>query len=247
MKNQSLIVLATVATLIIGLGSLASVQGSETVVNVPGKTVLFELEYDLQLRACDPNSPGIPCSLPPGAELYLPDYFDITKAAITQIGKGMVDLSIDLIEPIPAAPPYPYIQYYWQFEGGCVNPTPGNKAGISITWKDWGSGTWEWRAYWFEITSCSPRTTTGGDQVPFKFTDTGVKVRVAEEDLLTAADPGQPLIWHVGVRRIPFIYPPYINTVAADFLPDVTAFNPTPPPYNIHPEGPASWVPREHR
>jgi hypothetical protein len=241
MKKVSLILLATVATLLIGLVSLPSVQGSETVVAAHGKTILFELDYDLQLRNCDPAYPNIPCSLPPGAPLYLPDYFDITKAAITEIGRGIVDLSIDLAEPVPAAPPYPYINYYWQFEGGCVNPAPGNKTNIAISWTDWGSGTWEWRAYWYEVTSCDPRTVIQGDQVPFKFTDTGVKVRVALDDLLTAAAPGQPLIWHVGVRRIPFIYPPYINTVAVDFLPDVTAFNPTPPPYNIHPEDFATW------
>jgi len=206
------------------------------VVAISGKTVLFELDYDLQLRICDPATPSIPCSLPPGAELYLPDYFDITKAAITEIGRGMVDLSIDLAEPVPAAPPYQFVNYYWQFEGGCVNPAPGNKTSIALTWTNWGSGTWEWRAYWYEVTSCSPRIVIRGDQVPFKFTDTGVKVRVAMEDLLTAAAPGQPLIWHVGVRRISFDYPPYINTVGVDCLPDVYEFNPNPPPHVIHPE-----------
>jgi len=217
------------------------------VVAISGKTVLFELDYDLQLRICDPATPSIPCSLPPGAELYLPDYFDITKAAITEIGRGMVDLSIDLAEPVPAAPPYQFVNYYWQFEGGCVNPAPGNKSSISLIWKNWGSGTWEWRAYWYEIISCSPRAVIQGDQVPVKFTSTGVKVRVAVDDLMTAADQNNLLKWHVGVRRISFEYPPYINTVGVDFAPDVVEFNPTPPPYIINPELPATWMPREHR
>jgi hypothetical protein len=245
MKTHSLIVLATVATLLIGLGSLASVQGSDTVVAVDGKTVLFELDYDLQLRVCDPAHTSIPCSLPPGAELYLPDYFDITKAAITQIGRGMVDLSIDLIEPIPAEPPYPYINYFWQFKGGCVVSAPGNKTSISIVWKDWeGNGTREWRAYWFKITNCDPRIIIQGEPIPFIFTDSGVKVRVALADLLTARDPDESLMWHVGVRRIPFDYPPYTHAVGVDYSPDVVEFNLTPPPDIIESEGPTAWVPR---
>ena len=245
MKKKCLIVLATVATMVIGLGSFASVQGSEIVASVPGNTVVKDSEGDLLLRNCNSDYPDIPCSLPPGTSLDLPGYFDIKKAKITQIGRGRVDLSIALYEPIPAEPPYPFANYYWQFEGGCVEPAPGNKSAISIVWRDWGGGTMEWRANWLEITNCNPRTIITGDPVPFEFTEDGVKVRVALDDLLTATDPGEPLIWHAGVRRMPFTHPVF-NTVGVDYAPDVIEFNPFSPipPYFIYPEEPATWEPR---
>jgi hypothetical protein len=243
MKNKCLIVLATVAIMVIGLGSLASVKGSEIVASVHGNTVVQDSKSDLLLRNCDPNHPGIPCSLPPGAPLYLPGYFDIKTAKITQIGAGRVDLSIKVYEPIPAEPPYPFVNYYWQFEGGCVKPEPGNKAGISIIWNvDVG----EWRAHWYEITSCSPPKTELAGPVPFEFTGDGVKVRVALDDLLTAMDEGEPLVWFAGVRRVPFIYKldgVQIRTNAVDYAPDVVAFLP-PPDYITYPEDPATWEPR---
>ncbi len=104
MKKQCLIVLATV---VIGLGSLASVQGSNVVVSIPGYTVVQDAQGDLQLRQCNPNPiyQGISCSLPPPAPLSLPGYFDVKTAKIMQLGPKWVELSIALYAPIPAVPP----------------------------------------------------------------------------------------------------------------------------------------------
>lgn len=241
MKKQCLIVLAT---LVIGLGSLASVQGSEIVAFVYGNTVVQDPEGDFLLRNCDSAQPSIPCSLPPNASQDLPGYLDIKKAKITQIGRGRVDLSIELYEPIPAEPPYSFVNYFWQFEGGCVDPKPGNKAAISVLWRDWGGGTMEWRANWLEITSCNPRTIAMGDEVPFKFTENGVKVQVALDDLKTAIDLDEPLIWHAGVRLVSFTHQVFISSVGVDYTPDIIEFNPAPPPYLNEPEDPATWEPR---
>lgn len=248
MKRQCLIVLATVAAIIIGMGSLASVQGSDIVVQIPGITLLEDSSGDLLLRNCNAASPGIICSLHPEAPLSLPGYLDIKSARITQIGRGLVDLVIKVYEPIPATPPYGFVSYFWQFKGGCVDPQSGNKDSISIVWKDWGSGTREWKAYWYVITSCDPRTIAVSDPVSFEFIEDGVKVRVALEELLTAADPDEPLIWHAGVRRVPFVYqpdgyPPFPHTTAVDYLPDVIEFSANPP-YYWYPEDPTTWDPR---
>jgi hypothetical protein len=247
MKRQCLIVFATAAAMIIGLGSLASVQGSDIVVQIPGITVLEDSSGDLLLRNCNATSPGIICSLPPEAQPSLPGYFDIRSARINQFFRGMVDLVIRVHEPIPATPPFGFVSYFWQFEGGCVDPQPGNKDSISIVWKDWGGGTREWRAHWYVITGCNPRTIEMGDQVAFQFIWNGVKVRVPLKDLLTAADPNEPLIWHAGVRRIPFIYQPdgyplFPHTTAVDYLPDVIEFSANPPYYS-EPEDPTTWEP----
>ncbi len=247
MKKQCLIPLAIVAVALFGLGSLAVAQ-SRVVAQVPGNTVVQDPPGDLLLKNCDASHPAIPCSLPPGAPLALPLYFDIKNAKITQIGRGLVDLSIGVYEPIPVNPPYGFVSYIWQFEGGCVNPQPGNKDSISVVWQDWGNGL-EWRAYWYVITGCTPRQIMRGDPVPFEFTGDGVKVRVALDDLLTAIDPDPGYLeWHAAVRRVPFIYfvgPVQItNTVAADYAPDVVEFNPTPPPYVLNPQDPAAWMPR---
>ena len=253
MKKQCLIVLATVATMVIGLGSLASVQGSEIISSVPGNTVVEDPQGDLLLRGCDPEHRGIPCSLFPGEGLDLPGYFDIKEAKITQISKGQVDLHITLYEPIPAVPstpdgtPYGFVSYIWQFAGGCVDPQPGNKDSISVVWTYWEDNqTWEWRAYWYVITKCDPsREIQKGDLVPFKFTVDGVKVRVALTDILTAIDPDDGYLeWHAAVRRLPFIRPPFTSTIPVDFAPDVEALNPAPPPILIEPEDFATWEPR---
>jgi hypothetical protein len=245
MKKEFLIVLATVATMVIGLGSLASVQGCEDVVlEIPGITVVHDAKGDLLLSDCDPNNPGIPCSLPPGAPLDLPGYFDIKNATIVQLGPKYVDLFITLYAPIPAKPPEGFVSYIWQFQGGCVNSQPGSKDSISLVWQDWGSGTREWRAYWYEITSCAPRTIARGEPVPFKIIWNGVMVRVLLDDLATAIDPNLGYLeWYAAVRRVPFIYSIFPNTVPVDFAPDVEAFNPSPPPILINPEEPATWEP----
>jgi hypothetical protein len=245
MKKQCLIVLAIVATMLIGLGSLALAQ-SGVVAQVPGNTVVQDSQGDLLLWNCNPNFPNHPCSLPPGAPHDLPGYFDIKTAKITQIGRGLVDLFIALYEPIPAEPPYPFVAYIWQFEGGCAVPNLGvNKAGVQVVWNTWPDGITEWRANWFVITQCTPVREIDIDEVtmvPFKFTEDGIKVQVALSDLLTAKDPGEPLFWFAAIRRIPFIRPPFTHTVPVDFAPDVEAF--TPDGTLIGLEDPATWVPR---
>jgi hypothetical protein len=254
MKKQCLIVLATVATMVIGLGSLASVQGSDVLLEMPGITVVHDAKGDFLLRNCDPNHPGIPCSQYPGESPTLPGYFDIKNATIIQLGPKYVDLFITLYAPIPKKPPYGFVSYIWQFQGGCVNPQPGNKDSISLVWQDWeGTGTPEWRAYWYEITECTPdRKIERGDPVPFKIIWNGVMVRVLLDDLATAIDPDPGYLeWHAAVRRVPFIYPPGCmqtnacwNTAAVDYAPDVLEFLPCPPgPCAEFPEDFAHWEP----
>jgi hypothetical protein len=219
-------------------------------VSKPGITVVQDPDNDLLLRRCDPTYPGIPCSLPPSAPLNLPGYFDIKTARITQIGTGLVDLSINLYEPIPAEPPYGFVSYIWQFAGGCVTGEPGDKDAINVVWNE---GTWS--AFWVKIKKCSPREIEIDPDTPvtFQFTDNGVKVRVPLADLLTAIDATGTLRWHAAVRRIPFLYhpegyPEFPNTAAADYAPDVTEFLdcglPPTPPCAWKPDDPARWEPR---
>ena len=253
MKRQCLIVLTTVAAMIIGLGSLASVRGSDIVLSIPGFTIVQDAKDDLLLRRCDPDHPNLICSLPPGGSLpTLPGYFDIKNAKIIQHGRKYVDLFIALYEPIPSpGPPYPFgfVNYFWQFEGGCVEDQPGSKDGVRVGWD--GSA---WAANWYVITDCDPRRAEAGDPVPFEFTNDGVKVRVTLEELAAAVDlqTGQ-IKWHAGVRRIPFIYhpdgyPEFPYTTAVDYAPDVIAFidcgDPPTPPCFSNPETPATWEPR---
>jgi hypothetical protein len=241
MKKQCLIVLVTVAAVIFGLESLALAQ-SGVVAQVPGNTVVRDSEGDLLLRNCNTDFPGHFCSLPPTAPLVLPGWFDIKTAKITQIGRERVDLSIQLYEPIPTAPPYPFVAFFWQFQDGCVVPSPTDKDGIRIVW-DGDTGTWS--TNWFVITSCNPRTVIFGDPVPLNFTEEGVKVRVELGDLLAnGTSPGSPLLWFAGVRRLPFIHPTFTNTLPVDYAPDVEAFNPSPPPVLIQPDDSATWEPR---
>ncbi len=215
---------------------------SEVVASVPGNTVVQDPAGDLLLRDCDQTQANLPCSLPPGAPLALPGYFDVKTAMITQAG-SKVDLHIELYAPIPAAPPETRVIYFWQFQDGCLPAgSPTDKDGIHVV-SDGDTQTWS--ANWFVITSCNPRTSVQGDPVPFTFTDAGVKVRVSLSDLLAnETSPGSPLSWYAGVRRLPFEHPVFTHTVPVDLAPDVTAFNPTPSPIIIHPEDPATWDPR---
>ena len=212
-------------------------RASDIVATVPGNTVVQDPAGDLQLRDCDPDHPDRPCSLPPGAPLALPGWFDIKTAKITEIGGGRVELFIALYEQIPETPPVPFVTYFWQFQDGCIDPSPTDKDGIRVNW----DGD-VWSANFFVVTSCDPRTVIHGASVDFRFTEDGVRVRISLDDLLTKAGPS--LRWYAGVRRLPFIHPTFSHTVAVDHAPDVAEFNPTPPPAQIHPEPPASWDPR---
>jgi hypothetical protein len=213
------------------------VNASEIVAFVPGNTVVQDPADDLLLVNCDVSQPDHPCSLPPETPLPLPGWFDIKTAKVTEIGGGRVDFFIALYEPVPATPPVPFLSYFWTFQDGCIDPSPTDKDGIRV---NWDGDTWS--ANWFVITSCNPRTIVHGDPVDFRFTEDGILVRVSLADLLTKG--GTPLLWYAGVRRLPFVHPIFTHTVGVDFAPDVTAFNPTPPPILIHPEDPAIWEPR---
>jgi hypothetical protein len=249
MKKKCLIVFVAVLAMMVGLGTLALAQ-SGVVAQVNGNTVVQDPANDLLLRDCIHNYPDIACSLPPGEVLDLPAYFDIKTAKITQIGRGRVDLSIALYEPIPAEPSYPFVSYIWQFQGGCVGTPPktGNKAAISIVWH---GATKTWTANWYVISNCNPRQITEAESIAdWNFTTDGVMVRVALDDLLEATDDGKTLVWHAAVRRLPFVYTlsdgtEITHTVAVDYAPDVVELSDTPPYYvTNHPEEEATWVPR---
>lgn len=228
-------------SLLAALMLLGPLTGSASTVeaSVPGNTVVQDGYGDLLLRHCDPAFPDRHCSLPPNAPLPLPAWLDIKTARITQIGGGRVDLFIALYEPIPAVPSVPFLSYYWQFQDGCVVPSPTDKDGVRV---HWDGNTATWSANWFVITSCSPRTIVQGNPVPFVFTEDGVLVRVSLSELLTRA--GSSLQWFAGVRRLPFVHPVFSHTVAVDLAPDVLQFNPTPPPGVVNPESSADWGPR---
>jgi hypothetical protein len=222
------------------------------VVSVPGKMLLSDPAGDFNLNNCDLAHPLIPCSLPPGASPDLPGYLDIRQAGITELGREMVDLTINVYEPIPAVPDYPFVSYFWQFEGGCVPPdsetppSPGDKAGIHVTYSCI-VGECKWRATWLEITSCSPREFSFGDAVPFVFTENGVRVRVPLDELLTAINTDGDFLWHTGVRLVSFSNQVFQNSMAVDNAPNVFAFRepfPSSPPFGWSPEGPVVWEPR---
>jgi len=203
-------------------------------------SVVEDAAGDLLLKNCDSANPSMYCSIPPGV-LSLPGYFDIKTARIAQISGEEVELSISLYEPIPLVPPYPFVNYYWQFQDGCVTPSPTDKNGLTIYW----NGTTQiWVANWYLVKSCNPITVELGASVPFEFTADGIKVRVALSDLLAnGLSPGSPLEWHAAARLIPTSHPTFKYTVPVDFAPNVMAFNPTPPPTFIYPEDEATWEP----
>jgi hypothetical protein len=213
-----------------------TVTASDVVALVPGNTVVQDVADDLLLVDCNILLPDHPCSLPPGAPLALPDWFDIKTAKITEVGRGRVDLSIALHAPVPAAPPVAFVSYFWQFQDGCLVPSPTDKDGIRVHW----DGDM-WVANWYVILSCDPRAIVQGDPVDFVFTEDGVMVRVSLSDLITRG--GAPLDWYAGVRRLGFAHPVFTHTVPVDVAPDVVEFNPSPPPILIHLEDPATWEP----
>jgi hypothetical protein len=213
---------------------------ASTVVNaVPGNTVVRDPIADFQLRNCDLLLPDRPCSLPPGAPLALPAWADIRKAQISQVGKDRVDLVIAVADDVPQAPPFGFLAYFWTFENGCIGEAPGptNKDALRVVWN---GATWS--ANWVTIINCVPRMTEIGDEVPFRIVNRKVRIRVPLNELITRA--GEPVLWHAGVRRLPFDNLTFSKTVAVDVAPDVFAFNPIPPPLVIFPDEPASWVPR---
>lgn len=215
----------------------SATQASDIVVAVPGNTIVQDADGDLMPVNCNPSLPNRPCSLPASASPALPAWQDIKTARIHQVG-GRVDFSIATYGAIPATPPVSFLAYFWQFQDGCVHPSPTNKDGVRVLW----DGDM-WMAHWYTITSCSPRTIEQGAALPLQLTDEGVRVRASIGDLLTELGSA-PLVWFAGVRRMPFIHPVFTSTVAVDVAPDVFAFNPTPPPAFLFPEDSATWEPR---
>lgn len=241
MKKRCLVVLPAALTTLLSLGGLALAQ-SFVAAQVPGNTVVQDPAGDLLLKNCDPADPTVPCSLPPAAPLALPGYFDVKTARITQIGGGRVNFFIALYEAVPETPPEGFVAYFWQFQDGCTVPSPTDKDGIRVVWH---GDTDTWSANWYVIESCNPRARVIGDPVPFEFTEDGVKVQVTLSDLLAnGGTPGAPIEWYAGTRRLSFEHPTFTHTVPTDVAPDVSAFNPTPPPEIIHPEEPAIWEPQ---
>jgi len=212
-------------------------SASDIVVSVPGNTVVQDAGNDLMLLHCDLAFPDRACSLPPGGPDALPAWADVKTAKITAIGGGRVDLQIALYAPAPADPGVPFFSYFWQFQDGCVEPSPTDKDGIRVHWD--GAA---WNANWYVITSCNPRHIVQGDPVDFVFTDDGVRVRVSLEDLLTRGG-GVPMTFYAGTRRLPFEHPVFTRTIPVDVAPDVNQLNPSPPPILIHPQVPAPWQP----
>jgi hypothetical protein len=205
-------------------------------VSVPGTSVVGDAAGDLMPVNCNPAAVNRPCTLPPGASHALPGWQDIRTAKIHQIGKDRLDLSIALHEPLPSAPPAPFLAYFWQFQDGCVHPSPSDKDGIRVLW----DGNM-WFAHWYVVTGCNPRTVAQGNRIErLDFTEDGLRVRVALAELLTQVG-STPLLWFAGVRRLPFIHPVFTATLALDVAPDVFAFNPAPPPPLVFPEPSAPW------
>lgn len=249
MTKPFLVVLLAVVVVLAGLGSLvpAATSASSVVTQVPGNTVVQDGAKDFVLLRANPDFPDRPCSLPPDVPLPLksPPWTDIKTAKITQIGNGRVDLKIVLQEEVPETPPFLFVSYNWQFEGGCL-PGPW------ITDKDWITVQWrhgQWQAFWGDIEDCDPRKAERGDDVDFWIDGDTVRVRVQLDDLMLTVAPGVELPWYATVRRLPFIWEKdginYTHTTPVDVAPDVIARNPNPPPpWIITPEPPAIWVPR---
>jgi hypothetical protein len=148
-----------------------------------------------------------------------------------------VELSVTLRAPIPPRPPVPVLNYYWQFQDGCTQPSPTDKDGVSVFW----NGR-EWTAHWFVIGSCAPRTVSTGDAVPYRIEGDRVTVRARLSDLVTRA--GTPLRWFAATRLLGFIHLVFHRTFPIDVAPDVVTLNPADPLTPIHPEPPAPWTPK---
>jgi hypothetical protein len=217
-------------------GMTFAAEGSADVAR-PGNTVVHDWMDDFLIVECSQDCLDCPCTLPPNAQLPLPSWMDLRKAKITQIGNSRIDLFITLFAPIPETPPVPFLTYFWQFQDGCIEPSPTDKDGIRL---NWDGNTATWSAHWMVITSCDPRTIEIGAPVPFRFIADGAAVRVSLEDLIVEA--GDPLKWYVGVRRLPFVHSLFSSTFPVDVAPDVIDFDyTTEPPSVIHPEDSATW------
>lgn len=237
MKKLCSIQFVIVFVVLTVLAGVAIAKNDPVKAVVPGNTVVQDLAADFMLINCDVSLPNRICSLPPSAPQFSPAWADIKSAKISASGEEWVDLSIALHEPIPLIPPVPFISYYWQFQEGCVEPSPTDKSSI-VVW--WDGNTNTWSAHWFVITSCNPRRIIMGDSVPFQFTDDGIKVRVPLDDLITTE--GESLKWFTGVHRLPFVHGVFTHTWPTDVAPCVIDLDyTTTPPSVVYPEESATW------
>jgi hypothetical protein len=132
------------------------------------------------------------------------------------------------------------LAYFWQFENGCIGNQPGatDKDGVRVVWH---FNTNTFTANWFTITSCDPRAIQQDGSLPVNISSDGTQLKVTVDVCDLVSRGGDPLSWHAGVRRLPFVDPPFTDTIAVDVAPDVVALNATPPPIVVHPEAPAQW------
>ena len=180
-----------------GWGSLAPTPATaeSTVAQVPGNTVVQDDAGDLFLKNAEPPSPWKPCSLPPGVPSQSPPWTDIKTAKITQLGRGLVELSIALQEPVPETPTYTFVAYIWVFMDSDI-----------IVW--WNGESWQ--GHW----SGEPINT-----VQFRFSDETVQVRLGLEELMLKGATGDKLMWKAAVRRMPISHHKFTNTKPVDLAP----------------------------
>ncbi|MFC1981561.1 hypothetical protein ACFLVN_04900 [Chloroflexota bacterium] len=205
----------------------AMTTGASRVTQAPGNTVVVDDIDDLILLKAHPIHEDWHCSLPPWVEPEeVPPWMDIRNAKITQLGGGRVELSMVLHAPIPEAPPPPFgwLSFGWQFEGGCVtDPLEPQKDNVTVHWKE-GVGWW---AQWGEIVTCVPREVQVGDSIEdFSITGAVVRVQVELDDLMLAVGSEEELLpWHAATRRLPFVWsltPPESlwKTITVDIAPN---------------------------
>ena len=218
----------------------SAIDASTLLKQVPGLTLLSDVEYDLNVRTCLPSTPEAACSLTPSIKAPLSPHLDIKEASVlqAQAGESRVDrvtLNMALWAKVPLRPSEPYISYFWESGGPCLSDSHEQVNRLfQLVWD--GS----WSAHEGAITNCDPSSLVEGAAVPFVFANSRqvVRLEVALGDLVP---PNTSVRWHAGVRLIPFNDSTYTNSTAVDLAPDTTAFNPTPPPEYIHPQGEASF------
>ena len=219
------------------LGVASRGTASEIVTSQPGTTMIRDAAGDAQLVSCDRAHPTSPCTIGPDASRRQPGWVDIESAAIRHVDAATVELSMTLRAPIPTSPGVPVLVYYWQFQNGCNEPSPSDKDGVNAFW----NGR-RWTARWFVVEGCAPRRVTPGVPVPVRFEDRTVTVRVRLADLITRA--GAALRWFAATRLLLFQHAVFSHTLPVDTAPDVVTIDPARPDEPVHPEPPASWVPR---
>jgi hypothetical protein len=230
-KQRSLGRACVVATLAI-FGT--SVRGAD---DATGISEVHAAPHALRIVECRPDEAHRPCMVAAPAPRDVPAWLAIARAAIRQTERNMVELSMVLGAPVPPVPDTPLLVYYWQFQDGCVAPTPTNKSGVNAVWNGQ-----RWSARWFVITGCNPRRVAPGDSLPLRFDGSTLTVSVRRADLVTRG--GEPLVWFAASRLLPFDDERYPRTFPVDTAPEVVALDPEHPDAPRRPQAPARWTPR---